>query len=364
MAAYVIRRLLLAVPTLLGMTLVVFGVMAFSPGGIGPNLVNAEGQLRPDERRALEAYYNERYGLDRPLYVQYLRWLNKVSPVGFATRPRGEPGAGDMILPRPRVKWPDLGESIPRRRPVGDLIAEAAPVTLLLNAITLPITYVVAVVLGARAAQARGKLFDVASGTALLALWSFPVILAGVLSIGFLANEKYLRLFPTNGLHDLLAGQMAFLPRFTANGFERGYLLDFAWHLVLPVLCLTYGNFAFLAKLNRGAVLENIAADYARTARAKGLGERQVLYRHVFRNSLLPMITVAAAILPAMLSGALIVETIFGIDGMGKLQVDAVFQKDPELVLSTTLISGLLGLAGYLLSDVLYAVADPRVSYD
>ena len=133
---------------------------------------------------------------------------------------------------------------------------------------------------------------------------------------------------------------------------------------MLPLICLGYGQLAFLTKLARSATLENLSADYARTARAKGLRERDVLFRHVFRNSLLPLITVAAGILPAMLSGAVIVETIFGINGMGRLAVNAVFEKDPELVLSTALVGGLLGLVGYLLADIGYAVADPRVSYD
>jgi len=143
-----------------------------------------------------------------------------------------------------------------------------------------------------------------------------------------------------------------------------GYLFDRAWHLVLPVIALSYGGLAFLAKLTRSSLLENLAADYARTARAKGVDEETVLWRHVFRNSLLPLITVSATLLPSLLAGSVIVESIFSIDGMGKLAVEAVQTRDRELVLSVTLISGLLTLAGYLLADIAYAIADPRVSYD
>ena len=132
----------------------------------------------------------------------------------------------------------------------------------------------------------------------------------------------------------------------------------------MPVLCLTFGGFAFLAKLSRSAVLENLAADYARTARAKGAAEEVVLWRHVFRNSLIPLITVAASLLPGLLAGSVIVETLFGIEGMGKLAVEAVKGRDREMVLSLTLISGVLTLIGYLLADFCYALADPRVSYD
>jgi peptide/nickel transport system permease protein len=146
--------------------------------------------------------------------------------------------------------------------------------------------------------------------------------------------------------------------------FVRGFLIDRIWHLVLPLICFTYTGFAFLSKLTRTAVLENLLSDYARTARAKGVSENAVLWRHVFRNSLLPLITVSAGLLPSLLGGSVIVESIFSIDGMGKLGVDAVKAKDRELVLAITLISGFLTLIGYLIADLFYAIADPRVSYD
>jgi ABC-type dipeptide/oligopeptide/nickel transport system permease component len=167
----------------------------------------------------------------------------------------------------------------------------------------------------------------------------------------------------TLGLLGVILGVIA-AAQFGQDGFVRGFLLDRLWHLVLPVICLSYGGFAFLAKLTRSSVLENLLADYARTARAKGVSERDVLWKHVFRNSLLPLITVSATLLPSLLAGSVIVETIFSIDGMGKLAVDAVRGRDRELVLSVTLISGLLTLAGYLLADLCYAIVDPRVSYD
>ena len=146
--------------------------------------------------------------------------------------------------------------------------------------------------------------------------------------------------------------------------FVAGFLLDRIWHLILPVICLSYGGLAFLAKLTRSSVLENLLSDYARTARAKGVPEQQVLWSHVFRNSLLPLITVAAGLLPSLLGGSIIVEVLFSIDGMGKLAVEAVQSRDRELVLSITLIGTLLSLAGYLFADLCYAIADPRVSYE
>lgn len=367
MASYILRRLLLLFPTLIGITIVTFLVMALSPGGIGAALMAREGMMRPEERKAVEDYLNERYGLKKPLYVQYLNWLNKVSPVGKKKENEGFPSSWKFGF-----KKPDLGESFIRRRPVIDLISEALPITLLLNGLALPIIYGFSIWTGVISAKHRGKFLDVGIGTSLIALWSVPVILMGVLLIGFLANDKYVHAFPTNGLHTVAAGQageltadqMSFLPRQVEGHWQRGWLFDYMWHLILPVFCLVYGGFAVLSKLCRGAVLDNIVADYARTARAKGVSEKNVLFHHVFRNSLLPLITVAAEILPGLIGGAVVVETIFGIDGMGKLAVDAVFQKDPELVLSETVVVSLLTLISYLIADILYAFADPRVSYE
>jgi ABC-type dipeptide/oligopeptide/nickel transport system permease component len=377
-----------------------------SPGGIGASLISQEFGMRPAEREARRKYYNERYGLDKPAYVQYGRWLNKVSPVGFRTWDRGDPivvraaaeeaslraaerpglvarglsekqienelkridvkpDAGDARFNKPAIKAPDLGESVARGRRVDGLIMEALPITLLLNVISIPITYGIAIMTGIYAARHRGKLLDVASGTTFLAMWSFPQILAGVLAIGFLASEQYFRIFPAGGLSEVVAESMPFLPGTDAAGaWQRGWLLDRVWHLILPVTILSYGSFAFLSKLSRGAVLENIRADYVRTARAKGLGERNVLFRHVLGNSLIPLITVGAHLLPALIAGSVVVETIFSLPGMGKLTIDAIESRDRELFLSTTMVAGLLGLVGYLLADILYAVADPRVSYE
>ncbi len=460
MLSYILRRLLLMVPTLIGITLVVFFVMAWSPGGISAqSLVEGFG-MNPQEKKALEDYYNRRYGLDQPAPVQYLRWLNNISPFGMEQDEQGR---------YTRFSWTkgvDLGESIRYGRPVSDLLAERVPITLLLNVLTIPLIYYISILVGVRAATDRGGRFDVTSSMVMLALWSVPTMLTGVLLIGFFASDQYWHWFPASGLNDRAALDMPFLPHWSnvldvfkllagtvlgiaggvalarlsvrwlrglfgmlvgaglaawmafalpggpwplviavlaalfvpalvalarsdylalrlslfalvggiaggvvgaelgSGAFVRGFLLDRAWHLVLPVICLSYGGFAFLARLTRSAVLENLLSDYARTARAKGLPESLVLWRHVFRNSLLPIITVSAGLLPSLLAGSVIVESIFSIDGMGKLAVEAVNGRDRELVMSITFISGLLTLLSYLLADLAYAVADPRVSYD
>lgn len=460
MTTYILRRLLLMLPTLLGITLVVFVVMASAPGGISAQTLIEGQNLEPQAKKALEDYYNRRYGLDLPAPVQYLRWLNNISPVGFTF------DSDNRVDGFSLVKGPDLGTSFLYGRPVTDLLAERVPITLLLNVLSIPLIYIIAIGIGVHAATRRGQSFDVGSGLFMLGLWSVPTMLAGVLLIGFFASDQYWHWFPTAGLSQREALDMPFLPhwhnlvdllllfagialgiaafialgyrvnrtarvtvlaaigvllgvwmasalpggigigsglflallagtmlgaagytgfaglRLTALGFigallgallalqlgrgdmVRGFLLDRTWHLILPVFCLSYGGFAFLSKLTRTSVLENLTADYARTARAKGVGEKDVLWRHVFRNSLLPLITVSASLLPSLLGGSVIVEHIFSIEGMGKLGVQAVQGRDRELVLSITLISGLLTLVSYLLADICYAIADPRVSYD
>jgi len=448
------------IPTLLGITIVVFTVMASAPGGISAQSL-VEGQnLEPQAKKALEDYYNRLYGLDSPAPVQYLRWLNNVSPAGFTFDKNNEIDGFSLF------KGSDLGDSFRYGRPVMDLIKERVPITMLLNVISIPLIYIIAIAIGVRAAMHRGQSFDVGSSVVMLGLWSVPTMLTGVMLIGFFSSDQYWHWFPTSGLNQREALDMVFLPHwgsfvdvlwlfvyssigvmlmlwlcrlqsvsvrcgvmgaiglvmavlmvnalpseggiaaylflgvtltalfaliaytdylalrlvvmasigvgigtvlffmFQSEGFVRGFFLDRTWHLVLPIICLTYGGFAFLTKLTRTAVLENLLADYARTARAKGVSESDVLWRHVFRNSLLPLITVSATLLPGLLGGSVIVESIFSIDGMGKLAIEAVKGRDRELVLSITLISGMLTLVGYLIADLCYALADPRVSYD
>ena len=314
--------------------------------------------MRPEERRRIEAYIRDRYGLNDPLIVQYGRWLNHISPVGIKDAGTGSPASW-----RVGFKKPDLGQSFIRRRDVWGVVMDALPVTILLNLITIPLIYIVAISSGIYAAKHRGKLLDVGTGVWFLGLYSLPTIWAGVMLLGFFASRDYWQWFPTGNLHDITSEQMAFLPSWS-GGLQRGWLLDTAWHLVLPVVCMTYGGFAFMSKLMRSSILENLTADFARTARAKGLPENLVLFRHVLSNSVLPLITVAASILPGLLGGSLIVESIFSINGMGRLMIEAIKMKDQELILSEMCVVTVISLLSLLVADVCYAVADPRVTYD
>ncbi len=469
MVSYIIRRLLLMVPTLLGVLAVVFFVMAFSPGGFTAALRDTGAQTEGKDAKRGRRLLARQYGLDKPRPVQFGRWLNQISPVGFtmsaditfdspvrqavaerlgdlpfnthptyleravntvtgiaaytgedpadvAERVRqrladpaeafdlfemmdlslAEPerqairagivdrerygpasqqnellkqlsiemsGQSRVVFSRPTFKAPDFGFTKDGRR-VTSLLADRVLVTVLLNAVSIPFIYLISIGAGMRAAWRRGGLFDVTYGGVNLALWSIPAIWAGSMMITYLANVDYLRWFPAAGLHDLEAERMAYLPRWTEGGFERGWLLDTLWHMVLPVVCMSYAGFAVLSKVMRGSMLDNLSADYVRTARSKGLPVRTVLWRHVFRNSILPLITMLAGLLPGLLVGSVVVESIFSIEGMGKLAIDAAKQKEINVVMATTLIASLLSLVSQLVRDVCYAVADPRVSYE
>jgi len=537
MGAYLARRLLFMVPTLLGITLLVFMLLALAPGGIGAGLQMSGGQMSDTSKVAqMQAYLEDRYGLNDPVIVQYLRWLSRISPVKFGQREqlaaRGEriraprdldepptvagvtakasdasassgaptpsgaadapsavqgvagapapvstaataptadssadqvrafrlaqrnyegarrtyvgsvrafkdaladyaraidrpdllDGKGGAVVERfdglafddkvpqyakvaeaaatmqrdyvaataardalqgafdgkpfPQsgvgiidgIVWldtPDLGVAFSKNRPVADLILTALPVTLLLNLCAFPVIYLVAIPTGLLAATRRGSWFDVFSGVLYLGLYSIPTVLAGVFAIGFLANKEYLGAFPVSGLHAPDADTFTFLPmRDSAGNWQMGWLVDMLWHIALPVLCLVYGGFAVLSKQTRAAMLDNFNADYVRTAKAKGVPRKDVIMRHVFRNSLLPLITMFVTIFPATLAGSVVIERIFSVPGMGSLILEAIDLRDREIILANTFMVACVNLVALLIADVLYAIADPRVSYE
>lgn len=274
-------------------------------------------------------------------------------------------GYGVALLPGVlSIAWPDFGTAFSSGRPVMDLIPPAMATTLTLNLVAIPIIYMVAIPSGILAAVRRGSLFDVGIGSVYIALYSFPVVLAGVLAIGFLANQQYLGWFPVAGLHANEASQMRFLPAYGEGGqWERGWLVDMLWHMGLPVLCLVYTGFAVLSKQTRAAMLENFNADYVRTAKAKGVSNKDVIFKHVFRNSLIPLITIFVTVFPGMLAGSVVVERIFTIPGMGSLMIEAINNRDFEVILANTVMIAVVNLVALLVADILYALADPRVAY-
>ncbi|MCB9843223.1 MAG: ABC transporter permease [Phycisphaeraceae bacterium] len=327
----------------------------------GTVILGLAKRIEPDKSHALWADVEQKAKVMLDTYKATIS--NKATlDASFATKPFPESGWGLI----PGVLWldaPDLGYSYSRSTPVINEIAKALPYTLMLNLAAFPIIYLIAVPSGILSATHRGSWIDVTSGSLFVALWSIPVVWAGVLAIGFLANDKYLGMFPVSGLHDNDAANYLMLPSWGENGFERGYLLDTLWHLCLPVACIVYGGFAILSKQTRAAMLENFTMDYVRTAKAKGVDGGSIVMRHVFRNSLLPIITMFVTVFPATLAGSVVIERIFSIPGMGSMIIDAIFLRDTEILLSNSLIIGIVNVVALLLADILYAMADPRITY-
>ncbi len=352
MLSYILRRLLLMIPTLIGMTLVLFCVVRFAPGlATGGGAFGAGGVMRGQQARAeAERIMKKRLHLvdaqGRPIMLpmQYVYWL------------------------RDTVEG-DFGESMQYNVPVADLIYERLPVTVTLNLLSTLLVYLIAIPGGMLASVERGKVFDRVWQFGTLLLYSLPVIWVGDMMIGFLCNPQFsgpiqfghgisinlhLPWFPAANLHTTDTSRM--------TSFQ--YAGDYLWHVALPVLCLSYGGFAYLSRIKRAAMLDNLGMDYVRTARAKGLSSFVVVTRHVFRNSLLPMITIFAGVIPGMLGGSVVVERIFSIKGMGDLTLTAALARDLPIVQAVAFVGSVISLICLLLTDICYALADPRVSYD
>lgn len=328
MTTYIIRRLLLMIPTLLGITIVVFAISRMAPGDPVSLAMGPGGMLDAQRAADVRAARMRLYGLDKPVYTQYAIWLGRVARL-------------------------DFGDSIKHHRPVIDLIKERLPITLTLNLVSFVLIYAVSIPMGILSAVGRKKFLDRASSAILLMLWSLPSMWVGQMLIGYLCGPP-LNWFPPAGLSSNDAGQFPFFP----------WLSDRLWHLVLPVVCLTYAGFAYLTKQVRAGMLDNLRADYVRTARAKGLSNWAVIFRHAFRNSIIPVITIMATLLPAMFGGSVIIERIFSVSGMGLLAFEAVTTRDYNVVMGVATIAGFLNLLGLLLADIAYAIVDPRISFE
>ncbi len=329
MSSYIIRRLFLIIPTLLGITIMVFGISRAAPGDPISLQAGPESQLDAERAADVKQVRMALYGLDQPIYIQYGRWLERM------------------------VKL-DFGDSIKHSRPVSELLAERLPITLMLNLMSFTIIVALSLPLGTLAAVKHKRFMDRGVGIILLMLWSLPTMWAGQMLISYFTGTNFVDWFPSAGLNSNQAGQWPFFP----------WLWDRIWHLVLPVVCLTYGGFAVLTKQVRAGMLDNLRMDYVRTARAKGLSGRVVVWRHAFRNSVIPVITIMATVLPAMFGGSVIIERIFSIPGMGLLAFEAVTTRDYDVVMAVATIAGVLNLIGLLLGDIAYAIADPRISFE
>ena len=318
MTAYILRRLFWAVPTLFGISVIVFLLLHLAPGS--PGAGGADSLRRASGRAAEEM--RRQYGLDRPLPEQFAAWIGRVARL-------------------------DLGESFADHRPVSERILEALPHTLALNGLALFFALALAIPLGVVAGGSPESAFDRASGAVLFAMYSMPTFWAALL------------------LQTLFAVRLRWLPLYgtAADAAPAGLagLGDRLAHLALPVACLTYGTLAFVARLVRSGVAEARTADYVIAARARGASRGQALWRHAFRNALLPVITLFGLLLPALLSGSVIIERIFAWPGLGRLYLDSILARDYPVILALSLLSAVVTLGATLLSDIAVAAVDPRV---
>lgn len=322
MLNYTVRRLLAMIPLLLGITLLTFAVMRLAPGKPTDVLTDLNTKMSADAKQRLVKLY----GLDRPWYEQYGRWLSRMSRLDFGTSFRDD-------------------------RPVIRKIAERLPATLLLNVLALLLVFITAVSIGVVAAVRKDSFFDRFTTFLVYLGYSAPTFWIALLLM-ILFGLK-LGVLPISGLHSLDYDELGFW----------GKTGDLARHLVLPVCVMALTGLAALARFSRSAMLEVVRQDFVRTARAKGLPERTVLLRHAFRNGLIPIITLLGLMLPDLIGGSFIFETIFAYPGMGRLGYDAIMARDYPVLMGIGTIVALLTLLGNFLADLLYAAADPRVRF-
>src|SRR5438132_873500 len=330
MRIYFVKRLLLMIPTLLGISVVSFVIIHLTPGD--PALLKlGEDQPAGNQLLAAQIISETRalYGLDQPLYIQYFRWLKRMVTL-------------------------DFGESLRDHRPIIDKLKERIPVSVKLSSISLLFAYLISIPLGVYSATHQYSIGDRVTTIVLFGLYSLPNFWIATMAIIYLGGGDFWNVFPVYGLKSAGAENWTFLER------SR----DLAWHLVLPITCMTYYTLAALSRYMRAAMLETIRQDYIRTARAKGLTERLVVYRHALRNSLIPIVTLLADLLPALIGGSVVIETIFSIPGMGQLSFEAVLNRDYPLIMAIFTLSALLTLAGILVADFRYTMVDPRIAHD
>jgi peptide/nickel transport system permease protein len=329
MTTYILRRILLVFPTLFGITLLTFLLIRLAPG----NAAMLKGGTGENGGRAMTAEVREQtiklYGLDQNPIQAYGKWLGNVVRLNF-------------------------GQSFIDHRPVLTKIGERIGLSVSLAGSALVLSYVIAVPLGISAALRRGQPVDRAISFTVFFLYSIPVFVAALVLILFVAGGDYLNLLPMYGANSINASEMS-LP---------AWLWDRVLHMILPVIWLTYVSLASISRFTRVSMLEVLGQDYLRTARAKGLPERRVVYVQALRNALIPIVTVFAMELPGIIGGTVIIEYIFTLPGMGQLMFQSIEAKDEFVIMGIVTIAAVVTLLGYLLADILYVLVDPRIRYE
>lgn len=339
MISYIFKRLLLMIPTLLGALTITFVIVQFVPGGpveqmmaearagSGGDTGGYRASRDVDAKQIAEL--KALYGFDKPAHIRYFEMLKN-----FATF--------------------DLGRSFMHNKEVWTLIKEKLPVSISLGIWSFLLHYLISVPLGVVKAAREGSRFDTMTTIAVLVGYAIPGFVLGVLLIVLFAGGTFLDWFPLRGLTSDNWAELSPLAR----------IKDYFWHLTMPLICLTIGQFAITTSLTKNTFVEEIRKQYVLVARAKGLSEKKVLYKHIFRNALIPLVTgFPAAFIAAFFAGSVLIETLFSLDGLGLLGYEAVIRRDYPVVLGSLYFFTLIGLATKLISDILYRVVDPRVQF-
>ena len=322
MKNYIIKRLIMIIPMVIGITLMTFGVMHLAPGKPTDLMTDMNAKVSSSSRAQLVKLY----GLDKPWYVQYGNWLKRFIKL-------------------------DFGDSFRDSRPAISKIAERLPASILLNLLSLILILAIAIPVGVYSALHRNTLFDRATTVFVFIGFSVPAFLVALLLM-ILFGLK-LGWLPVSGLHSINYDDLAF----------SGKILDTARHLVLPVVVSAFTGLAGLSRYTRSSMLDTLSQNYIRTAYASGLSERRVIFGHALRNALIPIVTILGLSLPGLIGGGFIFETIFAYPGMGRLGYEAIMARDYPVVMATGTIAALLTLLGNLLADITYGLVDPRIRY-
>ena len=326
MLVYTLKRILLSVPTLIGITIVTFLIINLAPG----DPAKFQSQEIMDPRVSIRVYekLREYYGLDKPVMQRYVDWMGRL------------------------VKL-DFGESMSTdRRPVLDKIKERLWPTISLAILSITLSMLLSIPIGIYAAARQDRFFDTLSSTILYALYSVPSYVMAVPLI-LLVGVQW-NLLPFQGMVSDNHDQMT----------AWGQFLDTAKHYVLITFCFSFGAWAYYSRFVRQNMLEVLRQDYIRTARSKGVSEFQVIVRHGFRNTLIPVVTMLGLILPGIIGGSVILEVMFNWPGMGRLFFESMLSRDYPTIMALEFISACLVLLGTLLADLGYALVDPRVRYE
>lgn len=344
MLKYFLRRLAIIVPTLFGVTLIVFIIINMAPGGpIEQKLQQmrfgggsgGETSIQSGTRGGTQGVSDEvmealkkQYGFDKPLHVRYLIWLKNISTL-------------------------DFGESFTYEEPVIDVITSKFPVSLQFGIISLILSYLVSIPLGIVKAIRKGGPFDVVSSFILFVFYSIPSFMLAILLIVFFSGGSFFEWFPVGGIHSEGYYEFTFMEQ----------VIDRVHHFFLPLVCYTIGSFTSLTILMKNSLIEEIKKDYIRTARAKGVDEKVVYMKHALKNALIPIVTGLGGFLSVFFAGSLLLETIFQLDGIGLLSYKSVLARDYNVIMGLVFIQSALFLLGNVLSDFAYVLVDPRIDF-